>query len=375
MSGSYSEVVKIAAGSAVIGGITLVDATTPTQGATVTAFHNLDNHTIPGSGNGLLTGGVAQLINAGGALDRARETGFDGVPAVGIATGTQQTHQPYATTTTQSVSASASAQAVTLNAVTFTARGSTVTIAPGSSLLVDTGANQETVFVTAVNTGTKAVTAIFTKAHSSGVAVIGSAYNQAKDGTIGDGVSGAGLAAAVTYIWDAGSATFSSERAATSDAVPGTAVLIEGVGLYNGATFDRQRAATADGMATTGIAAEGLMLWNGSTFDRATGSATRGLDVNIKPLNYTFCGAVNVTGTSGLLANCGTLTSELVITNPGTLDIWMNPVNNGTAVVGQGLRCGAGLSFTFGSGSVRLPTGTLNAIIASGTISAGLAGG
>ncbi len=427
MSGSYSEVVQLAngianigtvaissswtlpAGTNVIGGFTLRDASNQSQAATVTAFHNTDNQFISNSGNGVLTGGVNQLINTNGNLDRARETFADGIPSVGIATGTQQTHQPYATTLAQAVSASASAQTVTLAAVSFTARASTVTIAPGSSLLIDTGTNQETVFVTAVNTAAKTVTAVFSKAHSSGVAVSGSAYNQAKDATLGDGVGGAGLAASVTYIWDNVGATFSIERAATSDALPGAAVLGESTVLWNGSTFDRLRAvsgdamaatgieasvdmlwngsgydrprsAVSDGLATTGVPGEALLVWNGTTFDRATGSASRGTDVNIKRvgnLSYTVCTTGTVGAATGTLTNAGTLTGSLTITSPvsSTANVWLNPTG-GSAVVGAGhLVAAGGGSFTYGGPGVPLPSGNITAISDNGTVVVALAGG
>jgi hypothetical protein len=351
MSASYSEVVEIASGSALIGGVTLRDANISANAATVTAFHNADNQVIAGSGNGLLTGGVAQLINPVGYLDRARETGFDGIPAVGIATGTQQTHQPYATTLGAGVSASPNAQVVALGAVSFTSRGSTVAIAPGATLLVDTGTSQEAVFVTAVNTAAKTITAVFTKNHSNGAVVVGSAYNQAKDATLGDSVGGAGLAASVTYIWDAASLTFSTERAATADAVPGTAVLIEAVGL-----------------------------WNGATFDRLTGSASRGADVNIKKvaaLGYSVCTTGTVAVSSGTLVASGLVTSSLTVTSlpTSTGNVWLNPTGS-AAVVGAGhLVAAGGGSFTYGAPGVPVPSGPITAISDNGSVVVGLAGG
>ena len=46
----------------------------------VLAFHNTDNQALSGTTYGLNTGGVAQLVNNVGNLDRQRETGFDGIP-------------------------------------------------------------------------------------------------------------------------------------------------------------------------------------------------------------------------------------------------------------------------------------------------------
>src|SRR5215469_1134890 len=55
--------------------------------ASVGLFHNSDNQVLPGSGGSLLTGGVPQITNPTGTADRARGTGIDGIPAVGITTG------------------------------------------------------------------------------------------------------------------------------------------------------------------------------------------------------------------------------------------------------------------------------------------------
>ena len=238
--------------------------TDPASGAAalVTAFHNSDNQAISGTSYGLMTGGVAQLVNASGNLDRQRETGFDGLPATGIAAGSQQmAGPPLNATLAQAVTLSASAQTVTLNAVAFVNRGVTSTFQVGSSLQIDSGANQEIVFVTAVNSAAKTIAAVFTKNHSSGAAVLGFAYNQARDATIPDGSTPSGIAASAAYFFNAPAQTVEMERSAAGEldgaSGTGTAVAAEyewnggGPLAYGGAVsglaFDRARNLQAKG--------------------------------------------------------------------------------------------------------------------------------
>lgn len=67
----------------------LRDGVTAGNVATVAAFHNADNQTPSSFAYGLLTGGVAQLINGSGNLDRAREGYGDGMPVTGIQAGAE----------------------------------------------------------------------------------------------------------------------------------------------------------------------------------------------------------------------------------------------------------------------------------------------
>jgi len=81
-------------------GSMLTSLTDPLSGqqASVQQFHNADNQAPGATAYGLLTGGVAQLLNAGGNIDRQRETGVDGIPSQGIVTGAAQFAQAFATT-------------------------------------------------------------------------------------------------------------------------------------------------------------------------------------------------------------------------------------------------------------------------------------
>lgn len=62
----------------------LVDPATG-NGSLVQAFHNADNQAIGGTAYGLMTGGVDQLLNAAGNLDRKRGVAGDAMPVTGLA--------------------------------------------------------------------------------------------------------------------------------------------------------------------------------------------------------------------------------------------------------------------------------------------------
>ena len=64
-----------------------VDSTGKLQALTAALFHNADAQTFTGTSFGILTGGVAQLLNGAGTLDRARSANGDGQAATGIAAG------------------------------------------------------------------------------------------------------------------------------------------------------------------------------------------------------------------------------------------------------------------------------------------------
>jgi hypothetical protein len=64
--------------------VVLVDPTTG-NGSLVQAFHNSDNQSISATSYGLMTGGVDQLVNAAGNLDRKRGVWGDAQPVTGLA--------------------------------------------------------------------------------------------------------------------------------------------------------------------------------------------------------------------------------------------------------------------------------------------------
>ena len=182
---------------------TLGDGVTPTTLATVTQFHVNDNQILTAA-NGLFTGGVTQVLNPTGSLDRQRGTGFDNIPSAGVATGTQQLAGPAITGILNSaVTASINPQSVALNTLSTFARGQAYTIQPGSILSIDAGlATQEYVFILSTTSSTKSVSAVFTKNHLSGASMQAFAFDQARSATIPDGSLATGIPAGAMYLWN-----------------------------------------------------------------------------------------------------------------------------------------------------------------------------
>lgn len=227
--------------------VSIGDGVSPsTLKVTVAQFHNADNQNPGSTAYGLLTGGVAQLLNVGGFIDRQRETGFDGVTAVGIASGTQQLASPInGLILTQNITANVNAQTVNVSAISVTSRGQVLSLAVGSAVLVDTGANQEQVIITAVPSSTS-ITAVFTKNHTSGAALVSFAYNQARDATIADGTSGTGISANGTFLLNLNGG-WEAERSAAGelDGASGVGTAVAAEYEFNGGgphgSYDRAR--------------------------------------------------------------------------------------------------------------------------------------
>ena len=235
---------SLGASSAQIGGITLNDGVNSTLRATVTSFHNADNQAL-GTSLGLNTGGVAQLLNGSGNIDRQRETGFDNIPAAGIASGTQQLASPITgLSTTQSITASGSAQTVNVSGLTVTSRGAILNIQVGSMISIDSGVNQEYVCITSI--GTNTITGVFTKSHATSMPFTSFSYNQARDGTIADGTTGVGIAANSTFLLNANTG-WEAERSAAGelDGASGVGTAVAAEYEYNGngphGAYDRAR--------------------------------------------------------------------------------------------------------------------------------------
>lgn len=183
----------------------LEDGLTPGNVATVAQFHNADNQAPGGTAYGLLTGGVAQLLNYAGNLDRQRETGIDGASPLGIATGAAQFAMVFKTTDSTDNFA-AGTRTFTPVAMSGTIQGVAWSIQAGSVLSLDSGANQEYVIVTAVTSTT--FTCITTKAHNgtgTPFPIVGFVYNQERDaaGEV-DGATGIGTAVAAAYEFNGG---------------------------------------------------------------------------------------------------------------------------------------------------------------------------
>ncbi len=219
-------------GEVVVPGVILVrmmDGVTGVLG-TVAAFHSADNQQPGGAAFGILTGGVAQLLNVIGNLDRQRETGQDGVPAVGIASGAASFAMAFQTTTATAVSSPGSAS-ITPAAMSGSNAGVPWSIQVGSVLVVDAGAQQEAVWVTQVTATTFG--AVFAKTHSGTWTIRGFVYNQERDASgEADGATGAGTAVAAEYEYLSG-------------------------GPASGFNYDRARNVQGKGMATGTISSGG----------------------------------------------------------------------------------------------------------------------
>src|SRR5258708_19298424 len=75
------------------------DGATPTVKATVAQVHNANHQALTSSANSLSTAGITEILTpdsnfGAGFADRARGTGFDNIPAVGIPPGAQQHASP-----------------------------------------------------------------------------------------------------------------------------------------------------------------------------------------------------------------------------------------------------------------------------------------
>ena len=209
---------------------------TNTQQLGVGIFHNADNQAIAATQNGLLTGGVAQLINFLGNLDRQRETGQDGVAPIGISTGGAQFAMRFLTTCTGNLAAGT--RTYTPAAMSGTIGGVAWSIQVGSVLTVDSSVSQETVLVTAVTSN--AFTAVFAKAHNgSGTAfpISGFVYNQERDasGEL-DGATGSGMAVAAEYEFNGGGPNSGNYDRARNVQAKGLATATISSGSAQGAT-------------------------------------------------------------------------------------------------------------------------------------------
>jgi hypothetical protein len=237
--------------------------------ASIAAFHNQDNQ-LTTTGNALLTGGVAQLLNWLGNLDRQRAAGIDGISAIGVATGSAQFAMQFRNSVAAAITANAVAQVVTPAAMSGTITGVAWSIQVGTLIAVDTGSNYEVVMVTAITATT--FTAIFTKSHAANVLLVGFVYNQERDaaGEL-DGATGAGTAVAAGYEYNGGHPD----------------------GIHN---YDRERNVQAKGYGSTGI--YGGALPAGSTSFTAAGAGPTGL----QPGSPIVIGGITGAGEVGYVA-------------------------------------------------------------------------
>lgn len=221
-----------------------VDSTGKIQALGLSIFHNADNQVLGSTQQGLITGGVTQLVNATGNLDRVREGYADAMPITGFAG--QITMVWNGTTYDRNRAASGDALAAT-------------GISAASDVLWNNTSYDRPRSAYADGIATTGIAA------ESEMLYNGATFDRARSVT-GDAQAGIGLGADVDMLWNG--TTYDRPRAAYADAVPTTGVPGESELLWNGSAFDRARSAYADGLATTGVGADADMLWNGTTFDR-----------------------------------------------------------------------------------------------------------
>lgn len=265
--------------------------------ATVAQFHNADNQQPGNSAFGLLTGGVAQLLNAGGNIDRQREVGTDGIAAVGIATGGAQFAMAFMTTDSTD-NFTAGSRTFTPAAMSGTVNGVAWSIQAGSVLSLDSGASQEFTVVTAVAAST--FTCVTTKTHNgtgTPFTISGFVYNQERDcaGEL-DGASGSGTNVAAEYEFNGGGAGNSNFDRARN---------LQGKGLAGAISWTGTLASTATSFTASSAPTS---LGPGQPiffYTTATGAIT---EVAYTALNYT-AGSTSVLLKSGL-ANSHNSASE-----------------------------------------------------------------
>lgn len=254
-----------------------------THAASLFQSHNADNQALGGTVYALNTGGVAQILNAAGNVDRQREVAFDGSSAAGIVAGASNLAVPFSTTLGAAVTATAAPQSVLVASSTNLQVGDIVSIG---------GANPESTVVTSIADGTH-FSAVFANNHSNTDPVKWFHYNVTRDAAIGDQVSIAGLSAGMTYFWNAYTNKAEMERSAAGelDNASGTGTAVAAEYEFNALSFDRGR---------------NLM---GKGFTQSTITATTGADTSL-----TFSADPSLIANGGLKAGAYLLLSTGVPT-------------------------------------------------------------
>lgn len=207
------------------------DGVFPWRKVTVTQLHNADNLSLPSSpaSYGILSGGVAQLLNSLGNLDRQREAGQDQVSSLGISAGAMNFAQAFQTSVPSGNIAVGAASALIAPASMFG-------IQVGALLTLDTGASVETAVVTSVgSTGTTATivptnlsgsSPAFKYSHTVPYQITGFVYNQERDqnGEL-DSPRGLGMAVAMPML------SLSSGQGASSPIIAVRERGVQGLGL------------------------------------------------------------------------------------------------------------------------------------------------
>jgi len=183
LSANQASLLTTALGTAVR--TTTVDPITG-NAALVQAFHNADNQVIGATSYGVMTGGVAQIVNAAGNLDRQREVWGDAQPITGIQSG----------------------MGMLWNGATYDrSRSASVDAQPVTGLAAE-------------------IPYIFN----------GTTYDRVRS-VSGDAMGLVGIEASADMLWNG--ATYDRPRSVAGDAMAATGLPAEVAMLYNGATYDR----------------------------------------------------------------------------------------------------------------------------------------
>ena len=161
-------------------------------------LHALDQQSLGGTQNSVVTGGPTLLINGIGTGDRQREGFSDSAPTLGIP-GDVPYQLFQANVVSNTAVASIGNVTITPAAMSGTFNGVPWSIQFGSTIVYDAGgANQEVITVTGVTATT--FNATFTKTHLTGVLMLVDNLNRQRDAS-GEwyGITGAGAAVAVDY--------------------------------------------------------------------------------------------------------------------------------------------------------------------------------
>jgi hypothetical protein len=160
----------------------------------VSQFHNADNQAL-GTFYGILSGGVAQVLNVVGNLDRARAANGDQLPATGVPASLSYLAQVFAPIVGTNTVSAGVGRVINL--------ASTVAIKVNSVIQVDTGTNAEWCLVTAVNPNVSVTVANLALGHTTPYNVYPIALNMPRDAAgAADLANGAGIPSAVDYTYD-----------------------------------------------------------------------------------------------------------------------------------------------------------------------------
>ena len=214
-------------------GVTDTYVTDPSTGnqATVSQFHNSDNQTPAATAQGLMTGGVAQIINGAGNLDRQTETGADQASCKGIISGAMSMSQEVQATSTTTVAAGATSATLSVANTAGFQVGGALNFEPGTaryeqSVITATVANTS-IAVQFPSTGSKYT-------HTANYTIQTFLFNQERDFS-GEGMNCTGIGAAIATEFES-----NSGGPPLSSGLPSLMTLdadrnFQGKGVYQGA--------------------------------------------------------------------------------------------------------------------------------------------